>query len=111
MGTEIIIITIFQLLLLGYALAVYIVRFLVVKILGAQQYGFAHKINSVTVLFLSLGIIIWWFFAISGNYQFSLGYVLIIQFPLILITVRLLLPFSLWVSLTKSSSKDAASGA
>jgi len=112
MGTEIIVITIWQLLLLAYSLIVLIFRFIAIKLdLLSDGYGLIYKINSVAVLLLSVSIVVWWFLAISANYKFSLGYVLIVQLPLILISVRLLLPFSQWVSLTKSSRKDAESGA
>lgn len=106
MGTEIIVITIAQVLILAYSLGISVARFFMIRLsYMAADYGFIYKLNAVLVLVLSLGIIAWWLYAISAGYKFSLMYILVIHTPLILISVRLLMPFNRWLSLTKSSKR------
>ena len=106
MGTEIVFITIWQLCIMVYSVFVRLVRFAVTKSLIVQeQMHPIYKYHAVFILIISLLPSLLFLWAISDDYSFVMGYILIIQTPIILLTLWLLMPLRNWLNLTKRSTR------
>jgi len=106
MGTEIVIITMWQLCILVYSVVVRIVRLAVTKkLIVQQQMHPVYKYHAVFVLIISLLPSLLFLWAISDDYGFVIGYILIIQTPIILFTLWALMPLCNWLNLTKRSTR------
>ncbi|RXJ72742.1 hypothetical protein CS022_13990 [Veronia nyctiphanis] len=102
MGTEIIVITIANLLITAYALVVRIIHFTLVKTgVVHSDPGLAYKTHAVVILCLALLPSLAFLWVISADYVFAIGYILIIQLPIILLTMWLLMSFSAWKNITR----------
>ena len=102
MDTEIIVITFAQFCLLGYSFGIRGLQLALEKLWDLKRYGCYYKVQSIAVLLLSLFIVVSWFCVISTNYSFSFAYALIIQLPLILLTLAILLPWEEWKNITNA---------
>lgn len=101
MGTEIVVITIANLWLMAYALVVRVVRFILVKSgMAHSDLGVLYKSHAVAVFSLSLLPALAFLWAISDDYSFAISYILIIQLPIILLTMWLLMPAAAWKNIT-----------
>jgi hypothetical protein len=104
MGTEIIAISIANLWLMAYALVVRLVRFTLVKV-GVVQSGLGvlYKAHAVVIFSLALLPSLAFLWAISADYSFAIGYILIIQLPIIVLNMWFLMPASAWKNITSCS--------
>lgn len=94
MGIEIIVITIANLWVFGYAILIRSGRFLLEKIgMINSDLGVFYKYHAVLVGVLALIPSLYFLWAISGSYGFTIGYILIIQTPIILLTLLVLMGF------------------
>ena len=101
MGTEIIVITIANLWLMAYALVVRIIQFALVKAgVVDTDLGLLYKAHAVVISFLALLPSLAFLWAISADYGFAIGYILIIQLPIILLTMWILMSASAWKNIT-----------
>lgn len=101
MGTEIIVITIANLALLAYSLAVRLVRFILEKVSVVKpEFGSAYEIHAVIVFGLTLLPSLSFLWTISADHGFAVRYILIIQLPIILVNLWVLMSFSAWKNIT-----------
>lgn len=111
MGTEIIVITIFQLLILSYSVFVRLSRFIAVKFGWVEdEVKIAYKLHSLIVFAIALLPSLAFLWAISDDYSFALVYIMIIQVPVILLTLVVLMPLAKWKNLTSLLSRSKAAG-
>ena len=97
MGTEIVVITIANLWLMAYTLVLRAVRFMLIKAgIAHSDIGILYKCHAVAVFSLSLLPSLAFLWAISDDYSFAMGYILIIQLPIILLTMWLLMSAAAW---------------
>ena len=101
MGAEIIVITIFQLWIAAYASLVRIVRFFAVKagVIETAKGSF-YKLHAVVVFIIALLPSLSFLWAISDDYDFAIGYILVIQTPIIFLTLWVLMAVHEWSNLT-----------
>jgi hypothetical protein len=101
MGTEIIAITFANLCILGYSLLIRVFRLAMVKFgFSRPELGTIYKYHAVFVLLLALLPSISFLWAISSDYGFAVGYILIIQTPIMLLTLWAIMSFGAWKNLT-----------
>ncbi len=111
MGTEIIVITIFQLLILSYSVFVRLSRFIAVKFGWIkEEIKSVYTAHSVIVFIIALLPSLAFLWAISDDYSFALIYIMIIQVPVIVLTLVVLMPLSKWKNLTSLLSRSKAAG-
>ena len=111
MGTEIVVITIVNLWVFGYSILVKLGRFLLVKTgVVNSELGVVYKIHAIFVGILALAPSLSFLWAISATYEFAIGYILIIQTPIILLTLLVLMDFSAWKNLTSLSCRREKRG-
>jgi len=105
MGTEIIVITIFQLWIFAYSVAVRLLRLIAVKagIVGSEM-KLPYISHSAIVFILALLPSLLFLWAISDDYGFAIGYIVVIQLPIILATLVTLMPLKKWKNLTSLAS-------
>jgi hypothetical protein len=99
MGTEIIVITIANLWVFGYSVLIRFGRFILVKA-GAidSGLGILYKRHAAFVGVLALIPSLYFLWEISADYGFAIMYILIIQTPIILLTLWVLMGFSAWMN-------------
>ena len=101
MGTEIIVITIANLWLMAYALVVRLIRFILVKAsIVHSDLGILYKAHAVVIFIMGLLPSLAFLWAISDDYSFAIGYILIIQLPIFLLTMWFLMSLSSWKNIT-----------
>jgi hypothetical protein len=102
MGTEIIVITIANIYVFGYSVLIKLGWFLLVKFgVINSGFGIVYKCHAVLIAVLALAPSLYFLWAISGSYGFSIGYISIIQAPIILLTLLVLMNFRAWKNLTR----------
>ena len=105
MGTEIIVISIFQLWVFTYSVVVRLLRFIAVKTgLIEPEMKVVYTVHAVIVFFIALLPSLLFLWAISDDYSFALGYIVVIQIPIILVTLVILMPLKKWKNLTSLAS-------
>jgi hypothetical protein len=101
MGSEILIISIANLFILAYSLVVRVTRFALVKTNVIEaKYGDTYRIHSVLVGILTFLPSTWFLIVISDSYEFVLKFIVVIQLPIVLVTLVVLMPPSAWRNLT-----------
>ncbi len=105
MGTEIIVITIFQLWVFSYSVLVRVLRAVAVKTgIIEPEIKLAYKIHAAVLFVVSLLPSLSFLWAISDDYSFAIGYIVVIQLPIILVTLVTLMPLKEWKNLTSLAS-------
>ena len=95
MGTEIVVTTIAHLLLLTYSVSIRVAHYVFRRHrVNGIEFGMLYKILSLVILLLSLFIPAAWLFAISDTYEFSVGYMVFINLPIIILCILALMPIA-----------------
>lgn len=101
MGTEIIVITIFQLWVFCYTAIVRLFRAGAIKTgIIEPEIKRAYKIHAAVLFVITLFPSLSFLWAISADYGFAIGYIVVIQLPIILLTLVILMPLKEWKNLT-----------
>lgn len=104
MGTEIIAMSIAQIFLLLYSIAIRGIHFAVGRFREESgSFGVIYKSHAALVVLISILIPLSWLYAISSDYGFSIKYILLLQVPLIVLTAFSLMGVSAWSNLTSTS--------
>jgi len=102
MGTEIIVITLANLCVLAYSLLIKAIRLVLVKFEFLKpELSTIYKYHAVLVLLLALIPSLSFLWVISSDYDFAIGYILIIQTPIIILTLGVIMSFGAWKNLTR----------
>lgn len=106
MGTEIVVITIANLWLMAYALVIRLVRALLGR--GGiirSDLGIVYKSHATIISSLSLLPSFAFLWAISDDYSVAILYILVIQLPIMLLTMWFFMPVATWKNIISQLTK------
>lgn len=106
MGTEIVVTTFAHLFLLGISVVARAANFIYAKVFGKVcAFSVFYKLQAILIFLASLLIPVYWLVGITTGYEFSAGYILIINTPITILCLFILMPVKSWKSLVSIFNK------